>query len=76
MQPLATVMTYLKPSTTARKVRGDEEVERIGCESAYPLPIILRMTWVHDDAQQNGCRWTCGGKRTLQRAGKQLMPTR
>ena len=56
MQPLAPVMTYLKPSTTARKVRGDEEVERTNYESAYPSPSIFRMAPVPHDARQDGRR--------------------
>ena len=75
MQPLAPAMTYLKPSTTTRNVRDEEEVERISYESAYRSPSIFRMTSVHHDAQQDGRRRTCAGRQAL-RAGKQLLPAR
>ena len=56
MQPPVFVMTYSKPSTTVPRVQDDEKVGYIGHGLAYPLPVIVRMTSVHDDAQQDGRR--------------------
>ena len=56
MQPPAPVMTHIAPPATAPPVRDDEEVEWMGYESAYPLPTILGMRWVNDDAQKDAHR--------------------